>query len=242
MQEKKNKTLETTHPLVSIIIPTYNHGKYLHDALSSVFADSYSPKEVIVVNDGSTDNTAEIAASFPHLQYIYQKNQGVAVARNTGVRAAKGKYIAFLDSDDIWMAGRIKRTIDYFLKHPDVEYVLAQQKMFLEKDYPKPAHIEQAWLEKPIDTSGSGVLTVRRSCFEKIGLFNPDYQIGEDTEWFLRANEANILVGRMDFVAIKRRIHGANLTVAQVKEARFSLFKMMKESIERKKGAASKNS
>ena len=84
--------------LVSIIIPVFNYGLFLAEALDSVMAQSYRPVEVIVVDDGSTDNTREIALSFPEVQYFYRKNQGEAVARNTGIAKARGKFIAFLDA------------------------------------------------------------------------------------------------------------------------------------------------
>ncbi len=234
-KNKEDKVIEMINPLVSIIIPAYNQGKYIHKALSSIFTDSYSPKEVIVVNDGSTDNTAEIVAAFPNIQYIYQKNQGVSVSRNTGINASKGAFIAFLDSDDIWIPGRLKYSIEYFLNHPDIEYVLGKQQMFLEKGCTKPQHIKPEWLERPQSASNPGVLMTKRVCFEKIGLFNPDYVSGEDTEWLLRANEANIKMARISLTVINRRIHNTNLSVNSVSNLKSTVFKMMRESIRRQK-------
>ncbi|MEM4724269.1 MAG: glycosyltransferase family A protein, partial [Candidatus Hadarchaeum sp.] len=89
---------------VSVIIPCYNHGHYLPCAVNSVMAQTFADWEAIIVDDGSTDNTREVAAQFTdsRVRYIYQDNRGLAAARNTGIRAAQGEYLAFLDADDEW--------------------------------------------------------------------------------------------------------------------------------------------
>lgn len=91
-------------PEVSVIIPCYNHGRYLPHAVNSVLAQTFADWEAIIVDDGSTDDTRQVAAQFtdPRVRYIYQKNRGLSAARNTGIRAAQGKYLAFLDADDEW--------------------------------------------------------------------------------------------------------------------------------------------
>ncbi|MDF5726195.1 MAG: glycosyltransferase family A protein [Rhizonema sp. PD37] len=85
-------------PLVSVIIPAYNYAKYLAETLDSAFAQTYRPLEVIVMDDGSTDYTAEIVRAYPDVRYFYQENQGVSIARNVGIAAAEGEFIAFLDA------------------------------------------------------------------------------------------------------------------------------------------------
>ncbi len=99
--------------LVSVIIPSYNHAKYLGYALESVLAQVFSNWEAIVINDGSTDNTREVVAQFtdPRICYIYQKNQGLAAARNSGICAAQGKYLSFLDADDLWEPEFLERCV-----------------------------------------------------------------------------------------------------------------------------------
>jgi len=89
-------------PLLSVIIPAYNHELYLAEAIESVRAQKYQPLEIIVVDDGSTDNTKHVAASFRNVQYVYQHNQGPASARNTGLELAHGELISFLDSEECW--------------------------------------------------------------------------------------------------------------------------------------------
>ena len=105
MNQDKNK-------LVSVIIPVYNGENYLSQAIDSVIDQTYSPIELIIVDDGSTDKSKEIASSYSQVNYVYQENQGVAIARNTGIFKSQGEYIAFLDQDDIWTANKLKLQVD----------------------------------------------------------------------------------------------------------------------------------
>ena len=128
-----------SNPLVSVIIPAYNAEKFIIKALDSVFAQTYRPIEVIVVDDGSTDGTAEIVkncrlnkakdANQTKLIYIYQHNSGPSTARNTGIKAAKGKYIAFLDADDLWQKYKIKKQIELFKRDSRIDIVFANAKI-----------------------------------------------------------------------------------------------------------------
>ena len=109
-----------TNSAVSVIIPSYNCEPFLAEAIESVFAQTYRPKEVIVVDDGSTDQTAAIARSYKEVQYIYQANQGPAIARNNGIATARGDFIAFIDHDDMWLPNKLEVQIEYLLEHPYV--------------------------------------------------------------------------------------------------------------------------
>lgn len=231
----RNTNSNSTRPLVSIIIPVFNREKHIQQTLESLISDEYHPKEIIVIDDGSNDGSAEIIKRFPGIKYHYQKNQGVAAARNTGIKHATGQYIAFLDSDDIWIPGRLEYSLAYFLDHPGVDYLLGQQQMFLDEGVQKPNYIKQEWLDFPQNGSGTGVLIAKKNCFDKVGLFNQNYPSSEDTEWLLRANEAQLLKARLPILVIKRRIHDSNLSTKLVKKTRGLIFKMMKESVERKK-------
>src|ERR1044072_7097933 len=114
----------TEQPLVSVIIPVYNGARFLLAALESVFAQTYRPFEVIVVDDGSADDSGRIAQSFSGVHYIRQANQGVAAARNTGIEAARGEFYAFLDQDDLWTPEKLRLQIQHMLNHPDLGYTL----------------------------------------------------------------------------------------------------------------------
>ena len=103
------------NPLISCIIPVYNGQRFLAESLDSIFAQTYRPLEVIVCDDGSTDGTAHVAAEYPQpLVYIHQPNQGSPRARNCGIRAAKGDFLAFLDADDLWRSEKLTRQMARF--------------------------------------------------------------------------------------------------------------------------------
>ena len=113
-----NKSLGNSFgsPLVSVVIPNYNCGDYIADCLESVIAQTYSNFEIIVIDDGSTDNSSQVLSNYvSRVQVIYTQNQGAATARNLGIASAKGEFIAFLDSDDIWAADKLERQMSLML-------------------------------------------------------------------------------------------------------------------------------
>jgi glycosyltransferase involved in cell wall biosynthesis len=120
-------------PLVSVIVTTYNQSVYIGQTLQSVFAQDYEPFEVIVVNDGSTDDTEEQINPFKdRINYIYQANQGVAGSRNTGVRNARGEFVAFLDGDDIWEKNKLLLQVSGALRYPDAGMIIVNGVKFNE--------------------------------------------------------------------------------------------------------------
>jgi glycosyltransferase involved in cell wall biosynthesis len=196
-------------PLVSCIIPVYNGERYLAEAIESVRAQTYRPIEVIVVDDGSTDGSADIAQSYDDARYIYQPNQGVAVSRNTGIAAAQGDYVAFLDQDDRWTPDKLSVQMGYLLEHSHVDYVLARQRMFLEAGGTLPSWVRPGLLEgEPLGFLGT--LVARKTVFERIGNFDPAYQVTTDADWFFRAKDAGISMTYLDEVLLHKRIHSDN--------------------------------
>ncbi len=109
---------------VSVIIPAYNSARFLPETIESVLAQTYKDYEIIVVDDGSTDNTREILAPyFDKIKYIYQQNQGAAKARNTAIKHSQGEYIAFLDADDVWLPEKLHIQVDYLNNNPEIAMV-----------------------------------------------------------------------------------------------------------------------
>ncbi|MBL1211080.1 glycosyltransferase family A protein [Geminocystis sp. GBBB08] len=218
-------------PLVSVIIPVYNGEKYLGEAIASVFKQIYDPLELIIVDDGSTDNSGNIAKSFPQILYIYQHNQGVCVARNRGIAMAKGEFIAFLDADDIWTNNKLETQINYFIKEPNIGYSITKQRFFFDSEVIIPSWFNQKFLS--IDHNGylASTLVVKREIFEKIGLFNTQCIYGgEATEWFFRAKDAKIsMVAIPETLLLKRITNEPKKYTPNTKE----IFKIIKASLER---------
>jgi glycosyltransferase involved in cell wall biosynthesis len=223
-----------TEPLVSVIIPVHNGGRFLRAALESVFAQTYHPFEVIVVDDGSTDDSGVIAQSFPEVNYIHQTNQGVAAARNNGIAAAQGEFFAFLDQDDLWTTEKLKLQIAYLLSHPDVGYTLTQQQFFLDPGATIPTWFRRELLAEAHTGWVLGTLVVRRTAFEKIGNFATGYSAANDSDWFFRAKAAEVPMAVVPELLLLKRIHGGNES-ARAKEILAELRKVVKSSLDRQR-------
>ena len=223
-----------TEPLISVIIPVHNGGRYLRAALESVFAQTYDPFEVIVVDDGSTDDSGAIAQSFPDVRYIHQSNQGVAAARNNGIAAARGEFFAFLDQDDLWTPEKLKLQIGHLQSHPDIGYTLTQQQFFLDPGATIPTWFRKELLSEVHTGWVLGTLVVRRTTFEQIGNFATGYSAASDGDWFFRAKAAGIPMAIVPELLLLKRIHGANES-ARAKEILSELRKVVKSSLDRQR-------
>ncbi len=197
-------------PLVSAIIPVYNGARFIAEAVESVRAQNYDPLEIIVVDDGSDDDTPSILRSFTDIRYIRQGNQGVAAARNTGIHNSRGELIAFLDADDYWASNKLDIQVDCLLTHPDIGYTLGMQRNFLEGGIERPFWVKEEHLLKE-HTGFLPTMVIHRRIFDKVGLFNPDFSISSDVEWFSRMADAGIPRIVVPEVVLYRRIHDANL-------------------------------
>lgn len=121
--------------LVSVIMTVYNGEKYIEKALQSIIDQDYSNVEIIVIDDGSTDNTAKIIRQFPtEISYHYQKNSGIATGWNNGVEKARGTYLSFIDSDDIWTDGKLKFQVQILENHPDIDISFGYAQEFFESE------------------------------------------------------------------------------------------------------------
>ena len=155
-------------PEISVIIPTYNCAKYVSKAVKSVLEQTYKDYEIIVIDDGSTDQTKEIIMpylKYKDVHYIYQKNKGLAVARNTGIYNSKGKYIALLDADDYWVSIKLEKQMKIFEKKSDITLVHSNVYLYFEQD--------EAKTEKYSRNIDYNQFT-QRELFEKILLWQAD--------------------------------------------------------------------
>jgi len=111
-------------PLVSVVIPTYNRERYIAEAIDSVLAQTYTNVQIIVIDDGSTDNTRQVVEKYAaDVQYVWQQNSERGASRNRGLALAKGDFISFLDSDDVWLPGKLESEVSYLIEHPKVGLV-----------------------------------------------------------------------------------------------------------------------
>ena len=218
--------------LVSVIIAVYNGERYLSCAIESVLQQEYRPFEIVVVDDGSVDRTAQIARSYDEVRYIFQENQGPAAARNAGIRAADGEFVAYLDHDDLWLPNLLSVHIDYLHSHPEVGFTICTGRWFLDEAIERPGWVEAKQLEE--DQALLSAQVVRRSVFDRVGLFDPTYRMAEDTDWAFRAEEAGVARAILPDVVFGRRIHATNLSHDWQTAYRY-LLRCTRASMERKR-------
>lgn len=217
---------------VSVIIPVYNGEQYLAEALDSVWAQDYRPLEVIVIDDGSTDRTAEIARANSNVGYVYQPNQGHAAAKNAGIARATGDLLAFLDADDLWLPRKLTAQVEYLCHHPGAGYVITRMDIRLEPGVAWPAFLNrQHYLGHPPCFLPSALLACK-SVFEQIGGFDTSYRHANDGDWFFRARDAGISMGILPEVLVRKRIHGVNLSYE--KSIMLETMRVVRNSVKRK--------
>ena len=221
-------------PLVSVIIPVYNGARFLRAAIESVFAQTYRPIEVIVVDDGSADDSGVIAQSFPEVRYIRQENQGVAAARNNAIEAAQGEFFAFLDQDDLWTPEKLRIQIEHLLNNPELGYTLTHQQFFLEPGTTLPPWFRKELLASVHTGWVLGTVVVRRSAFEQVGYFATGYSAANDSDWFFRAKAAGVPMAIIPELLLLKRIHESNDS-GRAKEILSELLKVVRSSLDRQR-------
>jgi glycosyltransferase involved in cell wall biosynthesis len=226
---------------VTVVIPCYNHGLWLTDAIKSVYAQTYQPIELVIVDDGSTDNTAAICKKWPNLRYIWQENTGLAAARNAGLAVASGTMICFLDADDLLIQDAIERGVDALKTNPDWAFVYGgctmidiNGKPFTEFT-PHRDHANYRCLLQANRIPNPGTVLYRRDVLREVGGFRI-YSAGggrcEDYDLYLRIAYGHTIGCHQHLVA-EYRIHGNNMSCdnARMLEAVLAVLADQKEAV-----------
>ena len=216
---------------VSVIIAVHNGERFLEEAIKSALGQTVAPLEVILINDGSTDASADIARRFD-VHYRFQTNRGVAAARNAGLELARGSFVAFLDADDLWHPDKLEQQLAALRANPAAAYALCQHIATFEPgvEPPKWYRGRTDGVSEPSFTPSAWL--VRRSALDGIGWFDPLLRRGEDTDWLARARDAGLTYVMVDAPLLARRIHAANLTGES--DIRTELLTVLRRSIQRK--------
>jgi glycosyltransferase involved in cell wall biosynthesis len=185
-------------PLVSVVIPSWNRAGLLGDALDSVLWQRYAGLQVIVVDDGSVDETRSLLARYPDVDYIYQDHQGSASARNTGIGKARGEYVAFLDSDDVWLPGKLETELQLFQAFPAARAIISDSEHWLGETRVRTSRFEATGLGGPtepwflprdstlwVDVSlfSTCCLIVERGVLETVGQPVFETALGANEDW-----------------------------------------------------------
>jgi glycosyltransferase involved in cell wall biosynthesis len=220
-------------PLVSVVIPCFNSERWLNETLDSVFSQTYSNIEVIVVDDGSVDNTKNIVLNYnKQMTYVYQQNKGPAVARNIGIKKANGEYIAFLDSDDLWEENKLSKQVSYLEKNKDISLVFSNVKVinsdgtYLYTRYKKVSK-EKEKLIKAFFMGEIGMNTptivARKTALDSIGGFDESLPMRED-HYLLMTMAEKFSIHHFDEPLASIRINEGSMSRTAELDRIFSLY------------------
>ncbi len=222
-----------SRPLTSVIIPCYNAARFLPEAVASVRAQGWEPLEILVVDDGSTDDSVEVARRLEGLRLIQKPNGGAASARNLGLREARGDWIAFLDADDLWPPDRMRALASRF-EADDALDVVTGRIRYVRLDGALWLNYRFEDRQNTVSHIHLGAGLYRRRAFDRIGGFDEGLRIGEDQDWFLRAREAGLRILILEDVTLHYRLHGSNLTRGVSPEG-LALTEVIRRSLERRR-------
>lgn len=197
-----------TPALVSCIVPVFNGAQYLREAVDSILAQTHRPLEMIVVDDGSSDDTPTILASYgSQLRSLWQPNGGMTSARSRGIEAARGVFLSFLDADDRWHPEKLARQVSRFNARPELGACVTHVQNFWAAELRDEAQrFRHHRVAAPLPGYIAQALMVRRDVFERVGPFDPMWVHANELDWFLRAAERGILIELLPDVLTYRRI------------------------------------
>lgn len=215
-------------PVVSVVVPTHNGARFLAEAIGSVLAQSGPSIEVIVVDDGSQDGSARIAAAFGDpVRVVGQPRGGVASARNRGITSARGAFVAFLDHDDVWAPDKLERQMAAFAARASLEVCVGHIQRF-----------RGAWSGPDMELIGDPVpgfvtvtMLVRREAFDRVGLFNPLLEHSDTAEWLLRGEGIGLAVHLLPDVLTYHRSHETNTSLLSADRSRREFLRLAKARI-----------
>ncbi len=222
---RTEKGRDRMNPEVAVIIPVLNCEAYIGEAIESVLRQSYRKFEILVIDDGSTDRSAEIAASYPGIRLFRKPHEGVAAARNYGITKAEADLVTFLDADDLCSEDKLARQTDYMAAHPECSIVFSNYRNFTDIPEDRMTQRQKAVLNEYVNQCLPAAC-IRKEVFRKYGLFDVSYPYAEDTEFFMRLaiNRIN-LSHRIGEVLYLRRVHEDNATLQHANAGRNEMYR-----------------
>ena len=228
-------TLGPTVPKVSVIMPAHNAANTIQEAIASVLEQDYPNKELIIIDDGSTDATRQIVSDHqPAVMLLTQTNQGAGAARNLGITRSQGEYIAFIDADDIWLPGKLSHQVQHLQSMPQVDMVYTRWLVWSPPE--PPTHPAPTTAIAPASGAASGAdivpehsgwlynrllftsllltstVVMRRSLVDRVGLFSADLKRGQDYDYWLRASRLTP-IDQIDQPYVLYRRHGQGCAI-----------------------------
>lgn len=219
--------------LISIIVPCKNGEKYIAETILAIKKQNMNI-EILVVDDGSTDNTANIAKSLSCRVLIHETSKGPVVAKNTALKNAKGDYIMFHDADDVMNDNVLSILYKELDSNHDISAVMAKLKDFFSPELSEEEKQKTIIKKEPYYGLFSGAVLIRKSVFDKIGLFKETVTAGEIIDWQTRMDKHNLKIKKLDIISTNRRIHSSNFGKTQQKTEFKDYAKSLRERLKNK--------
>ncbi len=224
-------------PLISCIVPVFNGERFIQQALESIHSQTHRHLEIIVVDDGSTDNTNEVVKnSGISVQYVVQPNMGPAAARNLGISLAKGDFLAFLDSDDLWHQEKLTKQLTRFMKEPDIDVCITHLSHFEDSEKGRKDILCQGQRRlHHIPGYVTQTLLCKRKTFEQVGTFDSSLRNGDSHEWFVRVADNGLKLDLLPEVLVYRRLHSTNYSSRGIAASMDEHLTLIKASLDRRR-------
>jgi glycosyltransferase involved in cell wall biosynthesis len=219
------------------MIGAYNAAPYLGEAIESALSQDYEPIELIVVDDGSTDETADVARSFAQAKVIQQENGGNGAARNRAVANASGELYAFLDADDRFTLGKLSQQKAALDADPDLDMVFGHVREFFSPELDEETRASlRPPAPEPMPWTAPNLMLIRRGSFERVGPFSTAVRVGVTVDWFARAQEAGLRHTILPEVVLERRLHTQNNGLRE-RASRSQYLDVIRQAMERRRAA-----
>ncbi len=226
-----------TSGLVSVVIGVFNAERYVAEAIESVLSQDYEPLELIVVDDGSTDGSADVVRRYPEVTYLHQANGGNGAARNTGIDAASGEFLAFLDADDRFTPGKLALQMRALDAEPELDLVFGHVREFVSPELDEETRGRiRAPAPEPMPWTAPNLMLIRRNSFDRVGQFETSVRVGVTVDWFLRAKEAGLRYRVLPETVLERRLHTENNGIREA-ASRSQYLAVLKASLDRRRAA-----
>jgi glycosyltransferase involved in cell wall biosynthesis len=225
---------------ISVVIPAYNSERYVAEAIESALGQSHPPAEIIVIDDGSTDGTAEIVRRFSdRVHYLHQENGGIGNARNRGVQLAQCSFLSFVDSDDAWTKDKLSLQLQLFNSVPELDMVFGHAAQVVTGDAwdNRNANLSRMDLVPAIIPGG---ILIKRESFFRVGAFRTDTKVGEFIDWYARAIELGLKSRVTPDLVLWRRLHDSNQGIRE-RASVSDYARVLKASLDRRRAAQRQN-
>jgi glycosyltransferase involved in cell wall biosynthesis len=226
-------------PSIGVFIPAFNAAPYIAEAIESVLAQLPGDAEVVVVDDGSTDATAAVAARFGSpVRVVGVPHGGIASAINAAIAEMRAPILASIDADDRWLPGKLEKQLAALAAEPSLDAVFGFVRQFVSPDLPAARAAQMVFSGQPIAGFMRGAMLIRRAAYDRVGPMETDLKVGEFISWYSRGVDAGLKGKLLPDLVYERRIHGAN-TVLLERDARSDYLRIVKATLDRRRAARS---